>query len=210
MKTTIILLATFIGLSSFINGPGEKKMPIGTTPSIVDFDAFEKLTVEVNKFRKDRLVDVKNFLKMSKEPGTIILDTRSDSMYKRKHVKGALHLDFTDFTQGNLARVIPSTATRILIYCNNNFLGDQNNFATKGYSPPRPVIGEHKPLSLALNIPTFINLYGYGYKNIYELGELVTIGFPLLSIEPTTTPLEFEGTDVLQFVQKKKGSTGSN
>ena len=24
-------------------------------------------------------------------------------------------------------------------------------------------------LPLALNIPTFINLYGYGYDNIYEL-----------------------------------------
>ena len=29
-----------------------------------------------------------------------------------------------------------------------------------------------KRISLALNIPTFINLYGYGYENIYELGVL--------------------------------------
>lgn len=26
-----------------------------------------------------------------------------------------------------------------------------------------------------MNIPTFINLYGYGFKNVYELSELVNI-----------------------------------
>jgi hypothetical protein len=30
-------------------------------------------------------------------------------------------------------------------------------------------------MPLALNIPTFINLYGYGYKNIYELKVIVPI-----------------------------------
>ncbi len=32
-----------------------------------------------------------------------------------------------------------------------------------------------KSISLALNIPTYVNLYGYGYQNIYELNELVNI-----------------------------------
>ncbi len=73
-----------------------------------------------------------------------------------------MHLNFSDFTQGKLAKLIPSKDTQILIYCNNNFLGDQNNFPSKSEG-------------LALNIPTFINLYGYGYKNIYELSSLVEI-----------------------------------
>ncbi|WP_272914642.1 hypothetical protein [Aurantiacibacter rhizosphaerae] len=30
-------------------------------------------------------------------------------------------------------------------------------------------------MELALNIPTFINLYGYGYRNIGELGEKVAL-----------------------------------
>ena len=30
-----------------------------------------------------------------------------------------------------------------------------------------PVVLKSAPL--ALNVPTFINLYGYGYQNIYEL-----------------------------------------
>ena len=30
-----------------------------------------------------------------------------------------------------------------------------------------------KSAPLSLNIQTFINLYGYGYRNVYELGEVV-------------------------------------
>ena len=35
-----------------------------------------------------------------------------------------------------------------------------------------------KSAPLALNIPTFINLYGYGYRNIYELGDIVDFNDP--------------------------------
>ena len=42
-----------------------------------------------------------------------------------------------------------------------------------------------KPLTLALNIPTFINLYGYGYRNIFELGELVNTNDPRIQFEGT-------------------------
>lgn len=35
-----------------------------------------------------------------------------------------------------------------------------------------------KRVELALNIPTFINLYGYGYKNIYELGDMISVDDP--------------------------------
>jgi hypothetical protein len=121
---------------------------------------------------------------MSKEENVIILDTRSTYRYDRKHIKGALHLDFTDFTQDNLAKVIPSFDTKILIYCNNNFDGDEIDFATKVVAFPKnnkkgalDVQRQFalKPISLALNIPTYINLYGYGYQNVYELSELVNV-----------------------------------
>jgi hypothetical protein len=154
--------------------------------SKVDFDAFEKLTAEVKDYRKDRLVNLEEFLKMSKEKGVVILDTRSDEMYKAKHVKGAIHLNFSDFTQANLANVIPSTTTKILIYCNNNFDNDEQFFATKAVMP---IVKskDKKELTLALNIPTFINLYGYGYKNVYELSEFVSV---------FDGRIEFEGTSV--------------
>lgn len=40
--------------------------------------------------------------------------------------------------------------------------------------------------SMALNIPTFINLFAYGYKNVYELSELVKPNDPRLILEGTS------------------------
>jgi hypothetical protein len=137
------------------------------------------------------LIDLDTFLKMSNEPGVIILDSRSTFRYERIHVKGAKHLSFTDFTQNNLAEVIPSFETIILIYCNNNFDGNQIDFASKVAMPVNPsgdIItaqfnSQEKPLMMALNIPTYINLYGYGYHNVYELNELVDVNDPRISFE---------------------------
>jgi len=131
-------------------------------PSDIDYKGFNDLTKEVEKYREARIVDVAEFNKLSKESGTIILDTRSKEAYEMRHVKGAVHLNFSDFSEGKLAKVIPSKETKILIYCNNNFIGDPAAFARKA-------------APLALNIPTFINLYGYGYKNVYELGNLLAV-----------------------------------
>lgn len=39
---------------------------------------------------------------------------------------------------------------------------------------------------LALNIPIYINLYYYGYKNLYELGESVPLTHPNLELEGST------------------------
>ena len=46
----------------------------------------------------------------------------------------------------------------ILTYCNNNF---RNN------APP--VV--RKVITVALSIQTFINLVGYGYRNVWELND---------------------------------------
>lgn len=163
----------------------------------VSFEDFKGLVTEVETHRASRLIDLNTFLKMSKEPGTIILDSRSTFRFDRIHVKGAKHLAFTDFTQDNLARAIPTFDTRILIYCNNNFDGNQTDFASK-VALPRPKTNDvvatqfavqAKPLMMALNIPTYINLYGYGYRNVYELHELVKVSDPRI---------EFEGSIVEQ------------
>ena len=51
---------------------------------------------------------------------------------------------------------------KILIYCNNNFVGEPQAFATK-VAPP------------SLNLSTYISLYTYGYRNVYELGPLLDV-----------------------------------
>ena len=50
---------------------------------------------------------------------------RDRAEFDQGHIKGARHLSFTDFTQANLGEVIPSFETTILIYCNNNFEGNE-------------------------------------------------------------------------------------
>jgi len=157
----------------------------------VSFDDFKNLVAEVETHREKRLIDLDTFLKMSKEPGVIILDSRSTFRYERIHVKGAKHLSFTDFTQDNLGEVIPSFETIVLIYCNNNFEGNQTDFASKVAMPitrsgniiTAQFNSQEKPLMMALNIPTYINLYGYGYHNVYELDELVNVNDPRITFE---------------------------
>jgi hypothetical protein len=163
--------------------------------ALVSFSDFKNLVADVESQRESRLVDFDTFLAMSKEPGTIILDSRSDFRFERVHLKGAKHLSFTDFTQSNLAKVIPSSQTKILIYCNNNFKGNQVDFASKRFSPvARDAQGnllvsqfasQKRPIMLALNVPTYINLYGYGYHNVYELDELVNVRDPRVAFEGT-------------------------
>lgn len=155
----------------------------------VSFQDFKGLVGEVEAHRARRLVNLDTFLKMSKEPGTIILDSRSTFRYDRIHLQGARHLSFTDFTQSNLKSVIPSFDTKILIYCNNNFEGNQTDFASKIALPPQSnqmatqMASQAKPVMMALNIPTYINLYGYGYRNVYELDELVNVNDPRIRFE---------------------------
>ena len=175
---------------------GEAAPVLNYPKSLVSFDDFKGLVAEMENHRASRLVNLDTFLKMSREPDTIILDSRSAFRYERVHVKGAKHLAFTDFTQAALAQAIPSFDTKILIYCNNNFEGNQVDFASKVAMPrPRNAVGlqmaaQAKPVMMALNIPTYLNLYGYGYLNVYELDELVNVDDPRI---------EFEGS----MIQKK-------
>lgn len=187
LMLAVLLFITNIALAENANYPKAK----------VSFSDFKELVAAVEPHRAERLVDFDTFLKMSREPGTIIFDSRSDFRFDRIHLKGAKHLSFTDFTQENLAKVIPDPETRILIYCNNNFEGNQMDFASKIALPPKPADGltaqfaaQEKPVMMALNIPTYVNLYGYGYRNVYELDELVDV---------TDPRAEFEGS----IVEKK-------
>lgn len=188
MKSTIItafivVMAAGTGFPQPANYPKAK----------VSFEDFKGLVAEVETHRASRLIDLNTFLKMSQEPGVIILDSRSAFRFERIHLKGAKHLAFTDFTQDNLRKVIPSFETKILNYCNNNFDGNQTDFASKIALPPpssdktvtSQLAAQAKPLMMALNIPTYVNLYGYGYRNVYELDELVKVNDRRITFEGT-------------------------
>src|SRR4029077_2322968 len=102
------------------------------------------------------------FLDELRDADAVILDARSASMYRLRHVKGAISLPFTDFTADSLARAIPRKDAKIVIYCNNNFVGSAASFAAKAPAA-------------SLNLSTYTSLVAYGYTNVYELGPLLDV-----------------------------------
>jgi hypothetical protein len=131
----------------------------------IDYRGFQELTRDVEAYRAERLVSLAEFQRMAEEANTIILDARSADAYAAGHIDGAVNLPFTDFTDQSLRDTLRDPDVRILIYCNNNFSNNES-----------PVM--LKRVQLALNIQTFINLYGYGYRNVYELGDVVDFNDP--------------------------------
>jgi hypothetical protein len=131
----------------------------------IDYAGFKDLTVSVEDYRRSRLVGWDAFAAAAKQEATLILDARSADAYARGHIKGAVNLPFTDFTAESLAAVIGDPNRPILIYCNNNFSND---------APPVQL----KAVRLALNIQTFVNLVGYGYRNVRELNEVIDFNDP--------------------------------
>ena len=193
ISTLFALVALFVSIPASAE---QRPYP----PAKVSYDDFKALVAEVEPHRQKRLVDLNTFMKMSQEPGVVVLDTRSAFRFERIHLKGAKHLSFPDFTQDSLRKVIPSEETVVLIYCNNNFDGNQVDFASKVFLPMKPlpqdgqqepvspktqIRAQSKPVMLALNVPTYVTLYGYGYRNVYELGELVKVSDPRVSFEGT-------------------------
>jgi len=139
---------------------------------LIDYNGFASEVAVVGELRETRRVTEEEFLRMAADPATVILDARSTEKFALLHIKGARNLSLPDFTEDELARIIPAKSTRILIYCNNNFLNEPTAFPTK-------------IMTASLNLHTFTVLTSYGYTNVYELG-------PLIDID--NTRIEFEGT----------------
>jgi phage shock protein E len=99
-----------------------------------------------------------------------VLDARSRQKYDELHVRGAINLSFPDIATGSLQEALPDKDARILIYCNNNFRNAEEPFPSK------------LP-SASLNIATYIALYDYGYRNVYELGPQLDIDASALEFE---------------------------
>jgi len=174
------------------------------------YDDFLNLATQLQEIRNNRLIDLDQFLELQNEANTIILDSRSKELFTRKHLEGAINLPFTEYTQNNWRKIIPDLSTRILIYCNNNFTGDDVNFGSKRYVPNynnREILSKKRPILLALNIPTFITLHGYGYENVYELSEVVDINDRRLWFEETPAKIRFAKLDEITIRAKRiKGS----
>jgi hypothetical protein len=168
MKIRLLLAASLV-LGLALRAPAAPPPPMAN-PSI-DMAGHLRVSGEAARHRQTHRVSEGDFIRMSRQPGTVILDARSREKYDELHVKGAINLSFPDISYETLNKALPDKKTRILIYCNNNF---------REGVPAFPM----KAISSALNLSTFITLYDYGYREVYELA-------PLLDVE--TSKIEFAG-----------------
>jgi hypothetical protein len=157
MKHRLLLLALAILCVS--TGASGQDRSAAVNPAI-DMEGYLRISAEAARHRETRRLSEEEFIRMSRDAGVIILDARSRQKYDELHVKGAINLSFPDIAVESLRRTIPDKDARVLIYCNNNFTGAEGPFPTK-----IPVA--------SLNLSTYIALYSYGYRNVYELGPLI-------------------------------------
>jgi len=142
----------------------------GAPNPAIDMEGYLSVSMAAARHRETRRLSEADFIRMSREEGTIVLDARSRQKFEELHIKGAINLSFPDIAVESLGRTIPDKATRILIYCNNNFRDAEGPFPTK------------LP-SASLNLSTYIALYNYGYRNVYELAPLIDIKASRLEFE---------------------------
>ena len=166
MKTRLLLVTSLV--SALALPVTAKERPQMANPAI-DMTGHLRVSAEAARHRQSRRVSEAEFIRLSRQPGTIILDARSREKYDELHVKGAINLSFPDISYETLNKALPDKKTRILIYCNNNFR-EVPAFPTKA-------------ISSALNLSTFITLYDYGYRDVYELAPLLEIGSSRLQFE---------------------------
>ena len=141
----------------------------------IDMPGYLAIAAEAAKHREVRRLTEDEFIRMSREPGTIILDARSREKYNELHIKGAINLSFPDITVDSLNSTLPDKSARILIYCNNNFENE-------------PTALPGKMATASLNLYTFNTLYSYGYKNVCEMGPLIDIRKSVLTFEGSLAP----------------------
>lgn len=152
-------LAILVMFPAVLAGGEEFKPALIENPAI-DMPGYLRVADRAAEHREPRRLTEDEFIRMSREKGTIVLDARSRRKFEELHVKGAINLSFPDITAESLERIIPGKSSRVLIYCNNNFVQARSAF-------PR------KLPTASLNLSTYIALFNYGYENVYELGPLL-------------------------------------
>ena len=162
LRSCLVLLLT-CSAAPLVAAPQSRPQP--TPNPQINYSGFRQLTDEVEALRATRLISWADFVAAAREPDVLILDARSERQFARGHIAGAVNLPLPEFSVEALAEIIGRTDRPILIYCNNNFSNDRP-----------PVMLKSGPV--ALNIPTFIHLVAYGYRNVRELNDVIDIDDP--------------------------------
>ena len=174
LAVSLMTLAATLGAAAQ-TAPVADANPTIVNPAI-DPAAFLRVAHQALGHRTRHRLSEADFIRMSREPDTVVLDARSKAKFDELHVAGALHLSFPDIAVDTLAALLPDKDVRILIYCNNNFRGAEGPFPAKLASE-------------SLNLPTYIALYDYGYRNVYELGPLIDIETSAIEFARSAAPV---------------------
>src|SRR5258707_71598 len=86
----------------------------GIANPAIDMPGYLRVAAEAAEHRESRRLTEEDFIRMSREPGTVILDARSGEKYNELHIEGAINLSFPDITVESLRRTLPDKSTRIL------------------------------------------------------------------------------------------------
>ncbi len=174
MKLTSILILCAIPFVVIAISPAEdQKEPVHAC----DYDSFLDLAKRMQSHRDKHLVNADKFMAMALEPGTVILDARSETHFEAVRIAGSVNLPYTSFSGQALRELIPDRSTRILIYCRNNLID-----SSKPSDGDALDIPYRKGVNVGLNIPTAITLYAYGYENVWELTSIIDISKPKMKL----------------------------
>lgn len=167
------LVAIALTLATLVGDPSVTMKGPPKNPAI-DMPEFLRISAEAAKHRETRRLSEEDFIHMSQERGVIVLDARSKAKFDLMHIKGAINLSFPDIDVASLKKTLPDKNARILIYCNNNFVNEEKAFPSKAPAA-------------SLNLSTYVSLYTYGYRNIYELAPQIDPAKSKLKLVPTAS-----------------------
>ena len=147
----IIPLFLWVGLSMAMSSCRPKPTPSQPKPAgkVVEIPARDFYRTALNLPEKIVTADV--LAKWLQEGSVVLIDLRSKEEFARSHLRGAVNLPATDITDEGLKRLVPSPDTRIVIYCESNFIGIRRIMLTTMCGPA---------------------IYQLGYHNLYQLEEL--------------------------------------
>ena len=165
------LVSGMLGLLLVVSQAVASEIAVTVAPNpAIDMQGYLAIAQEAASWRAKHRLSEAEFLRLSALPDTIVLDARSAEKFAELHFRGAINLSFPDIAVDTLARTLPDKNARILIYCNNNFANAPGPFPTK------------LPTA-SLNLSTYVALYTYGYRNVYELAPQIDLRKSILKFE---------------------------
>ncbi len=69
----------------------------------------------------ERIVSFQSVATGLADGSVVLIDLRSPAAFAKSHIGGAKNLPATELTDESFAKVIPSKASKVVIYCDNNF-----------------------------------------------------------------------------------------